>query len=213
MDLGLLFAFIAFNVGLAFTPGPDILCVLTESTTRGKLRGFVLALGFTSGVSVHTLLCATGLAFLINNSPLAILCLKILGSLYLAWLAIEAFREKPTMMELSDGGSPEGGKKPKSLRALYTQGFIMNVINPKVLFFFLIMMPRFVSPEAFLPETAQYFVYGLTFMLITIIVFGSVAVLGGTLRPLLAKAGFWRVERWVRVFLFGGLAAFIALGL
>ena len=213
MDILLLTKFLAFIFMLAITPGPDIICVLTESTTRGKLRGFVLALGLASGVSVHTLLCATGLALVINNSPTAILVLKIMGSLYLAWLAIEAFREKPTMRAIGDNDCCDDRAKIKSLPALYAQGFVMNVVNPKVILFFLGILPAFVTSTASFSITIQYFVLGLMFMLTTIVVFGAVSVLGGSLRPLLAKAGFWRAERWVRVILFASLAIFIAAGL
>jgi threonine/homoserine/homoserine lactone efflux protein len=213
MDFNLLGYFAVTCVLLALAPGPDNICVLTESTTRGKLRGFVLALGFTTGVTVHTFLCATGLAIIIKNSAVALLILKAFGAVYLTWLAIEAFREKPTMKSFGGNGIEPVGAKIKSLSSLYFQGFVMNVVNPKVIIFFLAFLPGFVRPEASVSETAQFFVFGLIFMLVTIVVFGGVAVLGGTLRPLLAKAGFWRAERWVRVVLFGTLAIFIAFGI
>lgn len=213
MDPGLLLSFMLANVLLAFAPGPDNICVLTESTTRGRLRGFILALGFTSGVTVHTLLCATGLALVIKNSPAALFALKAFGALYLSWLCVEAFRENPTMRDgAASAGAPSSGKI-KSLPALYVQGFIMNVINPKVIIFFLAFLPGFVRQDAPISETAQFFVLGFLFMLTTVVVFGLIAFLGGGLRPLLAKAGFWRAERWVRVALFGALAAFVAFGI
>lgn len=191
---------------LALMPGPDNIFVLTESATRGRLRGFVVSLGFASGVIVHTALCATGLSIVVANSPSLFGCVKIAGAAYLGWLCVRALMERPSPPPgLSAPGAPA---RVCPLPALYAQGFLMNVLNPKVAISFIAFLPQFVSPGG-ISESAQMFVFGGIFMAVTVIVFGMVALAGGALRPVMARAGFWRAERWVRAAVFGGIALFI----
>ena len=214
MDPSVLAAYITFNVLLALMPGPDNLCVLAESSARGAKRGFYLALGFAGGVVVHTLLCVTGLTLIIAGSPKIFAGVKIAGALYLAWLCLGAILEKP--QSKAEVNRLEASKKTffnparKNLKGLFIQGFCMNLLNPKVILFFVAFIPQFLTPVGW-DETVQLAVLGALFMANTIIVFGMVAALGGVIKPYLEKSSFKRFEKWLRALLFGAIAAYILL--
>lgn len=130
---------------LAAAPGPDNMYVLALSMSRGAKAACVLAAGLISGVIVHTLICAAGISILIVNSPKAFLCVKILGALYLGYLAISALRENPT----ENAKAAQSGKfSETSQKKLYLRGFMMNVLNPKVMLFFLALLPQFTRENA-----------------------------------------------------------------
>ncbi len=213
MDFSHIITFCTASFLLALAPGPDNLLVLSESITRGRLRGFILALGFTSGVVVHITLCVTGLSLIIRSSGPALMILKILSIAYLCYLAYESFKEKASVKTFNASEKNAAGIKIKSLPALYRQGIIMNIINPKVIIFFMAFLSGFVVDSGKYSATSQFIIYGLIFMLNTIIVFGSIAILAGALRPFLMKAGFWKIERIVRIVIFLALAVYLALAI
>lgn len=94
MELSLVVSFLIAAVSLALMPGPDNLLVVTESVTKGKRQGIGLSAGLASGVLVHTLGIATGVALILQTSPKILLGIKVLGALYMLYLAYTAFREK-----------------------------------------------------------------------------------------------------------------------
>ncbi len=112
-------------------PGPDILYVLMQSISNGKKHGITTALGLVSGIIIHTTLVAFGVSAIIKQSENLFFALKILGALYLFYLAYVSYK-MDEIINLNANISKTNFWK------LYKKGFIMNVINPKVSIFFLI---------------------------------------------------------------------------
>ncbi len=173
---------------LALAPGPDNLFVLTQSALLGRWAGLMATLGFCTGLIVHTLGVALGVAVLLRQSELAFTLLKLVGAgylLYLAWRFLQA-------MGVEAGAAKAVVPRPWML---YRRGIIMNVTNPKVTLFFLAFLPQFTDP-ALGSVVAQLIVFGLLFILATLLVFGAVALLADSLRPWLGRHA--QAQRWIR---------------
>lgn len=173
LALETLTAFFLASTLLAIAPGPDNLFVLTQSALYGRLSGLVVVLGLCTGLIVHTMAVAFGVAVIFQASALAFTLLKICGALYLLYLAWQVFRAAPTTFEAQNNGR-------KGIGALYRRGIIMNVTNPKVSIFFLAFLPQFAEPQRG-SLSLQMVLLGLVFISATILVFGAVALLGGAL--------------------------------
>lgn len=184
---------------LAIAPGPDNVFVLTQSALHGKLSGLVVMFGLCTGLLAHTGAVALGVAVVFQASALAFTLLKVAGAcylLYLAWLTIRATPEQIRM----------DGEQKKSLATLYRRGIIMNVTNPKVSIFFLAFLPQFADPQRG-PISLQMIALGGIFIVSTILVFGTVALIGGALGEWLNRsARAQQIMNWVAGTVFVGLA-------
>jgi threonine/homoserine/homoserine lactone efflux protein len=129
--------------------------------------------GLCTGLLVHTGAVAFGVAVIFQASAFAFTLLKVVGAAYLLWLAWQLFRVSPEQLHIS-------GNQQKSLGTLYRRGIIMNVTNPKVSIFFLAFLPQFADPDRG-PISLQMLALGGIFILATILVFGSVALIGAAL--------------------------------
>jgi threonine/homoserine/homoserine lactone efflux protein len=134
--------FIAFSIAtwlLAITPGPDMTISISRALSDGKVGGAMVVLGTSFGIVVHTLLVAFGVSALIIASPTAFLVLKTGGAGYLVWLAIQAIRYGSSLsVKRADGPANSGIKN-------FFSGFWVNLLNPKVIIFFMTFLPQFVS--------------------------------------------------------------------
>ncbi|MCF1184531.1 LysE family translocator [Marichromatium gracile] len=178
LDTALLF--FAASVALALAPGPDNIFVLTQSALHGRLAGIFVTLGLCTGVMLHTAAVALGVAALFAASALAFTVLKVLGALYLLYLAWQAFRAGACAL---DGG---GATAPRP-RALYARGVLMSATNPKVAIFFLAFLPQFADPARG-PLTLQLLLLGALFMLSALLVFSAIAWSSGTLGARLRRS-------------------------
>ena len=187
---------------LALSPGPDNIFVLTQSLVNGSKKGIATTAGLISGCIVHTTFLAFGVSAIIAASPLAILGIKIIGAAYLLYLAIKVFRS-PSTIDLSQNVSS------KSNWELFKIGVIMNLVNPKVLLFFLAFFPSFLwNPDE--GTVIQFYILGITFMMVSFIIFSSIALLAGGISSFILKhkkAGFYL--KWLQIFVFLGIAVFI----
>ncbi|CAN7649124.1 LysE family translocator [Rhizobium sp. LjRoot254] len=138
-DLTTLVAFTVATLLLAITPGPDMTISISRALTDGRLGGAMVVLGTSTGVVVHTLLVAFGVSALIVASPTAFLVLKTGGAAYLVWLAIQAIRHGSSLSVKRAEGPVNSGM------ANYLSGFWINLLNPKVIIFFMTFLPQFVS--------------------------------------------------------------------
>lgn len=127
---------------LTATPGPDNLMVLSMGVSRGKKAGIAFGLGCALGCLSHTLLAVVGVAALVAASPMAFGLLKAAGGAYLVWLGLQAIRHAGE----SPAGTHQGNQE--SLRRVFAKGLMANAINPKVVLFFLSLLPQFVEPDA-----------------------------------------------------------------
>jgi threonine/homoserine/homoserine lactone efflux protein len=173
MGIDTLFAFLGVSVLLGMAPGPDNIFVLTQSALKGRLAGLVVTIGLCTGIVIHTTAVAFGVAAIFKTSQFAFLVLKIVGALYLLYLAWQAFRASSRKIVI-------GGERQPHYAKLYRRGFIMNITNPKISIFFLAFLPQFADPsKGSLP--LQIMILGALFILSTVIVFGAIALLAGTL--------------------------------
>jgi threonine/homoserine/homoserine lactone efflux protein len=161
------------SIALGVAPGPDNLFVLTQSALHGRSAGIAVMLGLCTGLIGHSLAVALGVAAVFQTSALAFSVLKIIGAGYLLYLAWKAFRASAEKLGGEQGGEIGRWK-------LYRRGIIMNITNPKVSIFFLAFLPQFVDARRG-PISLQILALGGLFILATILVFGSVALLAGTL--------------------------------
>ncbi|CAD7844471.1 MAG: Transporter, LysE family [Olavius algarvensis Delta 4 endosymbiont] len=173
-------AFFMASVLLALAPGPDNIFVLTQSALHGRLSGLLVTLGLCTGLIVHTTAVAFGVAVIFQASALAFMALKLLGAGYLLYLAWGAWRAGAAKINSGSGVGLSLGK-------LYRRGIIMNVTNPKVSIFFLAFLPQFADPTRG-SLTLQMILLGGVFIIATILVFGSIALLAGALGSFLARS-------------------------
>ena len=150
-----LLLFMTATLMLNLTPGPDMLYVIARSLSQGRAAGIVSALGIAAGCLVHMLAVAFGLAGLMVTVPLAYEVIKYTGAAYLVYLGIRQLASKREMTAAIEVA-------PDRLWAIFAQGVITNVLNPKVALFFLAFLPQFVwRPQSNL--TVQILLLGLLF--------------------------------------------------
>ena len=185
-----LFAFFGVAVLLALSPGPDNLFVLMQSIQRGWRMGIAVVVGLCLGIVVHTSAVALGLAAVFAASSVAFSVLKWCGAAYLVYLAWGAWRA-PAMLVASDAGAPT---HPPPWPRLMARGVVMNLTNPKVVLFFLALLPQFVQPGQG-PVAGQIVWFGALFILAATLVFGAVVLAAGALRAGLLRSA--RAQRWL----------------
>ncbi len=197
-----LWSFSFFTMLLAVSPGPDNIYVLTQSLVNGAKSGIVTTLGLLSGCVVHTTLLAFGVSAVIAASDMAILVIKIVGAGYLLFLAYKVFRSDPSITISEE--APQ-----KSYWDLYKTGVVMNLVNPKVLLFFLAFFPSFLWNPAE-NTLLQFYILGLTFMVVSFFIFGAIALLSGQISGYLLKHSKTGVYlKWLQILVFIGIAVFI----
>ncbi|PMS20154.1 lysine transporter LysE [Trinickia dabaoshanensis] len=141
--------FVAAVFLLNVTPGPDTAYIVGRSVAQGRGAGLMSALGICSGCCVHTIACAFGLTALLAASATAFTVIKFAGAIYLIYLGVRlAFwpSSKSEAATVQTGETP--AQASRTLRQLYLQGFWTNVLNPKVVLFFVSFFPQFVSTDS-----------------------------------------------------------------
>ena len=163
---------ISFSIAsflLALAPGPDNFFVLTFSAKYGKTLGLFTVLGLVSGCFVHTTLVAFGVSALIINNDFLFSMLMYIGAFYLLLIAFKVYKSDNSIKEFEQVDNQIGRFK------VFINGFLMNILNPKVLAFFLAFFPTFIFSETINP-LIQFYILGGIFMIITLIVFSSIAI-------------------------------------
>lgn len=127
---------------LNVTPGPDTAYIVGRSVAQGRLAGVMSSLGVSAGCCVHVLATAFGLTAVLAASPMAFTVIKYAGGAYLVWLGLRLLLDRGAPQQ----AAPDTGSRRK-LRGLFLQGFLTNVLNPKVILFFLSFLPQFVDPH------------------------------------------------------------------
>ncbi|WP_040559397.1 LysE family translocator [Kordia algicida OT-1] len=205
MNIEILIGFIAATFMLAITPGPDNIYVLMQSIVNGKKSGIATVLGLMSGCLIHTSVVAFGASTVLQQNPKLFFAIKLFGALYLVYLAYKVFKSSGTI-ELGNDAVPQ-----KTVAELFKQGFIMNVLNPKVTLFFLALFPGFLFSET-MNKVLQFYVLGLLFILVSFVVFGAIAVLAGTISESIKRnKNIGIYMKWLQIIVFIGIAIFIML--
>jgi threonine/homoserine/homoserine lactone efflux protein len=203
LNYELIYTFVITTAALAITPGPDIIYVLMQSVINGKKDGIATAFGLVSGCIIHTSLLAFGISALIKENHLILIGIKVFGALYLFYLAFNVFKSA-SEITLNVATIPK-----KSAFALFKQGFIMNVLNPKVTIFFLAFFPGFLFSEEMSP-VLQFYILGFIFILISFCVFVLTAILSGMVSKYLKankKIGF--ILKWMQIIVFIGIGVYL----
>jgi threonine/homoserine/homoserine lactone efflux protein len=143
--------FIISGLLLNVMPGPDNLLIMTRSATQGWRAGSAAALGIGAGTMVHVLAAALGLSALLSTSATAFTVVKWVGAAYIVYMGIGMLRAKLREEgDAQDAGAVilEQAAKPLAWRKIFFQGFLTNVLNPKVALFFLAFVPQFIAADS-----------------------------------------------------------------
>ncbi|MDP2686783.1 MAG: LysE family translocator [Aequorivita sp.] len=199
-----LLSFSIATLALAISPGPDNIYVLTQSFVNGTKSGIATTAGLISGCIVHTTLLAFGISAIIAASEEIFYCIKVLGAFYMLYLAYKVYKsdENITLAE----NAPK-----KSYSLLFKTGVIMNLLNPKVMIFFLAFFPGFLWDKEG-NTVMQFYILGINFMLISFITFSIIALASGRISGLLLKwKNMGNVLKWLQIVVFVAIAIFILL--
>ena len=211
--------FIVAGLMLNLTPGADMALVVRSAAAQGARAGAAAALGVGAGCWVHIGAAALGLSALLTGSPTAFSLLRWVGAAYLVWLGLGLLRQPaagPGAAEATGSAArPSGPARPARPAAmpwprLFVQGFLTNLLNPKVALFFMAFVPQFISADA--PHKALAFVaLGTVFVVNSTLVNLMIAIAAAALGRRLGNApGLRRWGPWLNR---GVGAAFVALGL
>lgn len=188
-------------LALTATPGPDMLLIAARSVAQGRMAGFVTYLGVAAGSFCHALFLALGLSQLFLAVPYAYDLVRYIGAAYLLFLAWQAFTAR------SSFAMPQAEAKTHSILVIFRQGFLTNLLNPKVALFFLALFPQFLDPAAG-SVGLQVLVLATILNVIGLMTNGAVILLVGSLRVFATGAqSFAKWSRYILGTVFGALAA------
>jgi len=154
-----LLLFISAALVLLFIPGPAVLYIVARSVEQGRRAGLASASGIATGTLAHVLAATLGLSALLLSSAIAYSVVKYAGAVYLLYLGIKKFRERPAVRD-------EVKQVPAlPLRRIYAQGILVQVLNPKTAIFFFAFLLQFVNPARG-HVSLQFFVLGMIFILL-----------------------------------------------
>jgi threonine/homoserine/homoserine lactone efflux protein len=197
--------FSAAAVALLLVPGPSVLYIVTRSIDQGRRAGIVSVLGIETGALVHVAGATLGLSALLASSVAAFETVRWLGVAYLAWLGLRK------LFGANGGESGDEDEVPgRSLRRLFGQGVLVNVLNPKTALFFLAFLPQFIHPDVG-PPALQAAMLGMTWIVLALICDGAYALAAGTLSTRLRGVTGGRGMRIFSGGVYLGLGAVAAL--
>lgn len=190
---------------IALTPGPDMTLFVGRALSEGRAAGLAAMFGAMSGIVVHTCLVALGLSALIVASPSAFMALKVVGAGYLVWLAAQAILKGSAF-------SPDATKrKPRPLTTHWATGVGINLLNPKIILFFMTFLPQFVTPGD--PNApGKLFFLGLSFIPLSLPLTVPMVLAADRFAGLLKKSPrVTRIVDWLFAGVFSAFAAKILL--
>ena len=198
----LLAAFVATVFLISVVPGPDVVFVVASGLRDGRRGGVAAALGVTGGMAVHTLAAALGLSALVRSSATAFEAVRLAGAGYLVWLGVHALRSQGRTSAPTAGDSAR-----RSSSQIARQAALTNLLNPKVIVFFLAFLPQFVDRGRG-EVAAQILLLGVVFTLVGLTTDLAYGVLAGTVRRAFVSSARLsrRLERLAGV-IYLGLAA------
>jgi len=152
-----LLLFMTAAIVLLVIPGPAVLYIVARSVDYGRKAGLTSCSGIATGGLVHVLGAAFGLSALLLSSATAYSVVKYAGAVYLVYLGIKKLREHPIAADEVQHA------QPASLRHVYVQGILVEVLNPKAALFFFSFLPQFVNPTRG-PVALQFLALGMIFI-------------------------------------------------
>ena len=203
-ELAKLLTFGLVSLGMALTPGPNMIYLVSRSICQGRTAGLISLGGVALGFVFYMLCAALGITALLLAVPFAYDALRFGGALYMLWLAWQAV--KP------------GGRSPfqvrdlpaDSPRKLFTMGFVTNLLNPKIAVLYLSLLPQFIVPQDG-NVFGQSLVLGAVQIGFSLTVNCLVAMMAGSIAVFLAQRPAWIVvQRWLMGTVLAGLAVRMA---
>ncbi len=146
IDWNTLQIYVAAAVFLVLVPGPDSLLILSRSVFEGRNAGWIANLGTSAGNVVHAGLAALGISAVIAASPMLFDLVRWLGAAYLAWLGVRALAGAYRSWRDPGGSQVAQMTPPARWQRNISHAFLTNLLNPKVILFYLAFVPQFVSP-------------------------------------------------------------------
>ncbi|MCM2439517.1 LysE family translocator [Agrobacterium vitis] len=186
-----LLAFALICLGMALTPGPNMVYLVSRSICQGPMAGLISLGGVALGFLIYMLMSVLGITVLLMAVPYAYEALKLAGAAYLAYLAWQAVRP--------GGRSPfQVRDLPKdSPRRLFAMGLVTNLLNPKVAVLYLSLLPQFIDPNSGSVFLQSLFL-GLTQIAIGTTINGVIALTAGSIALFLSRRPLWiMVQRWL----------------
>ncbi len=201
-DSSSLTVFIAATVALLAVPGPAVLYIVARSIDQGRWAGIISTLGIATGTLFHVAAAALGLSALLASSSLAFGVVKYLGAAYLIYLGLRKIFAAESLVSQS--------VKQESLSRIYSQGVIVNLLNPKTALFFFAFLPQFVDPGrgAVAP---QILALGMLFVVLSIVSDCLYALLAGSIGAWLKQSA--QSAKFVNLQRFFAGGVYIALGI
>ncbi|KVG05197.1 lysine transporter LysE [Burkholderia vietnamiensis] len=200
-----LIAFGLVSLGMALTPGPNMLYLISRSICQGRRAGLVSLGGVALGFVFYMFCAAFGITALLLTVPYAYDALRFCGAAYLLYLAWQALRP--------------GGRSAFEVRQLphdsgarlFTMGFVTNLANPKIAVMYLSLLPQFISP-AHGSVLAQSLALGCVQIAVSVSVNALIACMAGSIAGFLGGRPLWaRTQRWLMGTVLAGLAVRIAV--
>jgi threonine/homoserine/homoserine lactone efflux protein len=204
LELSKLSLFLIATVVLVLTPGPNVLYIVARSIDQGRKAGLVSALGVEVGTLFHITAAALGVSALLATSAIAFTVVKYLGAAYLIYLGLRKLFTREQVQ-------PDESIGPRKFGRVFSQGVIVNVLNPKVALFFLAFFPQFVNPSTG-SATMQILILGCIFFGLALINDVLYALLAGTLGQWLkGNIRFLQAQRYFAGSVYIGLGVTTAL--
>lgn len=203
-SLSILLAYLVAVIALTLTPGPDMTLFLGKAIGQSRMAGVAAFAGASTGLVVHTVLVAVGLSALLAASTTAFTILKIVGAAYLVYLAVQAIRHGSALSVGGKGAADPIGK-------VYLKGLLVNLLNPKIIVFFVTFLPQFVSTSD--PHAAGKLMFlGLMFVVVATPISIAMIWFAGSLATFLKRSPrTTRAVDWLFASVMGGFAVRLIL--
>ncbi|RKG36008.1 LysE family translocator [Acinetobacter rongchengensis] len=199
-----LLAFALISLGMALTPGPNMIYLISRSLCQGKKAGFVSLGGTALGFLFYMLCAAFGITALLMTIPLAYDTLKIAGAIYLIFLAWKAIRSPHSPFE-------DAYVQTYSNSKLFLMGFLTNLLNPKIAMMYLALLPQFIKPDSDV-VLLQTLTLGIVQIIISLLVNSFFIITASTFTQHLNRHVLWlKLQKWFMGTVFFGLATQILL--
>ncbi|PVZ16519.1 MULTISPECIES: LysE family translocator [unclassified Pseudomonas] len=201
-----LLAFALICLGMALTPGPNMIYLISRSICQGRRAGLISLIGVGLGFVTYMLCAALGITALLMAVPFAYDALRLAGAAYLLYLAWQA---------LKPGGRGVFQVRqlpPDSPRKLFTMGLVTSLLNPKIAVMYLSLLPQFIDPTDHGSVLSQSLALGCTQILVSVSINALIAVMAGSIAVFLARKPRWQaVQRGLMSTMLAGLAVRMAV--
>ncbi|AXE54400.1 LysE family translocator [Aurantimicrobium sp. MWH-Uga1] len=208
LDLSVLPTFLVSALVIILSPGADTFLLLRSTVRGGKKDGFLTMLGIYAGITTLSLLLISGVGLVVAKAPGALFWLKILGALYLLFLAIQSMRAGINLIKRNSAGESitvdqdQTVRRPKA--GPFAMGFLTNVTNPKVLIFFLAFFPQFLGDSSH--AAVQLVMLCLIFVVVSAVWLVTLVIAASAMRKVMTTPGFTIAMEFVVATVFAVLA-------